>query len=242
MTLVERFIDFGDWPASRKMALSTVGAGITHVFGVGLVLLVRPAAVDVSAFVGLMLGGLLLLVVIGVVAQVVYMRGHEGRWTAYLLLNLYAAYVVVFVVAMGGMSSPFMAFPLFLPLLAVVWYDPRAGVANAASYVFFLLVGGALVVTGAIPFAPAMNVRTLEDLRTTQWFLFVFLFLLSTAAIVYLMGFLMAAAARLQRQRLASAHARLELAHGLIRRYVPEQVGDSSSPTVLFAGTSLSRW
>lgn len=227
MTLVERFIDFSDWPASRKTALAAVGAGITHLFGVAVALLLRPAALDLSVFVGVVLSGLILLVAIGTVSLVVYLRGHEGQWTAYVLVNFYAAFIVLFVVAMGGMTSPFMAFPLFLPLLIVVWYDPRTGLVNAAAYLVLLVVAGALIVTGAIPFAPAMNVRTFDDLRTTEWFLFVLLVLGSTAAILYLMGFLMAAAARLQRLRLASAHARLELAHGLIRRYVPEQVADA---------------
>jgi hypothetical protein len=49
MTLVERFIDFGDWPASRKTALAAVGASTTHLFGAVVVLLLWCAPIDAPA-------------------------------------------------------------------------------------------------------------------------------------------------------------------------------------------------
>ena len=209
MTLVERFIDFGDWPTSRKTALSSVGGGLTHLLGIACALLLQPAALDVSMFVRIALSGLLLLAVIGAVSQLVYLRGHDGRWTAYVLSNLYAVWIVVFVVALGGITSPFMAFPLFLPSLLALWFDPRIGVFSIAWYSILLVVAGVLIVIGGIPFAPAMDVGEFDDLRSASWFAFVFLILATTAVILYLMGFLTVAAARLQRQRLAAAHARL---------------------------------
>ncbi len=227
MTLVERFIDFGDWPASRKTALAAVGAGLTHLLGIACVLLLQPPGLDVSMFIRIALSGFVLAGAIGAVSQLVYRRGHDGRWTAYVLVNLYAVWVVLFVVALGGITSPFMAFPLLLPLLIALWFDPRAGVVSIVWYGLLLVVAGVLIATGVIPFAPAMTTREFDDLRSAPWFVFVFLLLSSTTAMLYLMGILTVASARLQRQRLSAAHTRLEAAHRLIQRYVPEQVAEA---------------
>src|SRR5689334_15748142 len=118
ITLVERFIDFSDWPPSRKTALAALGASTTHLFGVVAALLLRPSALDVPAFIRVVVSGGVLLIAIAAVCQVVYLRGHEGRWTVYFFPNLYAVFIVLLVVELGGMTSPVMAFPMFLPLFA----------------------------------------------------------------------------------------------------------------------------
>ena len=60
----------------------------------------------------------------------------------------------------------------------------------------------------------------LDSMNSVGWFLIAFLMLSVVAVATYLLGFVAVAAASLQRRRLV-------LAHGLIRRYVPEQVADA---------------
>ncbi len=90
-----------------------------------------------------------------------------------------------------------------------------------------LTAGGALNLTGVVPFAPAIQIRDIDGLNTVNWLVVSVATFLLIAVGVYLVGFVAVAAADLQHRRLAETHVRLERAHGLIRRYVPEQVAEA---------------
>jgi class 3 adenylate cyclase len=220
MTLVERFIDFRDWPTSRKSALAGVIVMPTLLFVLAYLRLVQPPGVKVAMLVTLFLSGVAMAGAIGAMSWVVYRRGYEGRWTAYVFVFVYQLWVTVVAVALGGFASPFLAFPLFLPVFSMLWYGVRVGVVSAASIFTVLLAASVLNLTGVLPFAPARIVRDIDGLNTVEWLVASVAISLVIAVAVYLVLFVQVLAGDLQ-------HRRLEVAHRLIRRYVPEQVADA---------------
>jgi class 3 adenylate cyclase len=220
MTLVERFIDFRDWPTSRKSALAGAIVVPGLLFILVALVLVHPPAVDVTMLVQLFLFGVVIGSAIGAMSWIAYRRGKDGRWTGYAFIFTYQLWVVLVAVALGGFTSPFVAFPLFLPFFTVLWWGVRMGAVSAGCIIAVLTAGGVLNLTGVVPLAPAMQIRNLDGLNTVNWLAVSVATFFLIAVWTYGVAFVAVAAADLQ-------HRRLALAHGLIRRYVPEQVADA---------------
>lgn len=233
MTLVERFIDFRDWPASRKTA--RIGAIFVPVLLLitGVIILVGPEAVDVPILVRLALGGLVIAGVSTAVAWVADRRGAEGRWTAHFMVFTVTAWLWLLIYAFGYLTTPFIALPMMLGLFGGLWWDARIGWVGFMWGLSWSAVCAVVTFTDALPFAPALVIRDIDGLRSTSWFVGYGLTLIAGTALVYTLAFVAIAAADLQSRRLTETHGRLERAHALIRRYVPEQVADavlSSAP------------
>ena len=77
-TLVERFVDFKDWPTSRKTARFGVLILPALLLTAGFVVLARPKAVDVPMLEDLLLCGLVLACATIAVGWVTDRRGAEG--------------------------------------------------------------------------------------------------------------------------------------------------------------------
>ena len=234
MTLVERFIDFRDWPDSRKTA--RVGALFMPVLLLigGVIVWVRPEGVNVPMLVGLVACGLLLAVVITTIAWVTDRRGANGRWTAYVMVFPITAWLWVAVYMFGYFTSPFVALPMMLGLFAGLWWDARLGVVGLIWGICLSASCAFITFAEVLPFAPALVIRDIDGLRATDSYLGIGLILIGGTVLVYMLGFVAVAAADLQSRRLGETHARLadthsklERALGLIRRYVPEQVADA---------------
>ena len=236
MTLVERFIDFTDWPMSRKSALLGAIMAPAFLYILVLLLLAQPPAFDVAMLADLILIAAVIGSAIGAMSWIAYRRGKEGRWTGYAYIFIFQPWAAVLIVALGGFTSPFVVFPLFFPFFTVLWWGVRMGVVSAGCIFAVLTAGGALNLTGVVPFAPAIQIRDIDGLNTVNWLVVSVATFLLIAVGVYLVGFVAVAAADLQHRRLAETHVRLERAHGLIRRYVPEQVAEavlSDSPEAI---------
>ena len=227
MTLVERFIDFRDWPASRKTA--RVGA----IFVPALLLitafvsLVRPEATDGPMLVRLVLGGLLLVWATATLGWFADRRGAEGRWTAHLMVFTTTAWQWVAIYMFGYLTSPFIALPMMLGLFAALWWDARIGLVGFVQGLGWFAVWAVVTFADVLPFAPAMMIRDIDGLMSSSWFLGIGLSLIAGTALVYTLALVTIVAADLQSRRLNETHSRLERALGLIRRYVPEQVADA---------------
>jgi class 3 adenylate cyclase len=152
------------------------------------------------------------------VAWILHRRGVDGRWvTGYAFLVVYSLWLVVIVVSLGGVATALVAVPLVLPLVNTLWYGARMGVASVGCVFAYLLTVFVLDLTGAAPLGTSMKLPEVDSLSE---FLVLLILLSSFAALVYPVGFAAVAASDLQ-------HKRLERAHTLIRRYVPEQVADA---------------
>ena len=227
MTLVERFIDFRDWPASRKTA-SVAAIFIPALLLItGLIVWVRPEALDVPMLVRLLFGGLVLACVSAAIGWAADRRGAEGRWTAHFMVITLTAWQWVGIYMFGYLTSPFIALPMMLGLFAALWWDARIGLVGFVLGLVLSAVFAVITFAGAFPFAPAMVIRDIDGLRSTSWFLSIGVNLIAVTALVYVLALVAIAAADLQSRRLNETHSRLERALGLIRRYVPEQVADA---------------
>lgn len=227
MTLVERFIDFKDWPASRKTA--RLGA----IFVPALLLIagyagvMRPEALNGPILLRFVLWGLALVGVSAVIAWVADRRGAEGRWAAYVMVFVATAWLWFAVYLLGYLATPFVALPMMLGLFAALWWDARIAWVSLVWGFILSIACAVLTFADGIPFAPAMLIRDIDGLRSASWFFSVGLILIGGTVLVYTLGLVAIAAADLQSRRLVETHARLERAHGLIRRYVPEQVAQA---------------
>jgi class 3 adenylate cyclase len=227
MTLVERFIDFRDWPECRKTARVGAIFGPVLLLGVGFVILVRPEAIDVPMLVRLVLGAFVIISLSATVGWVADRRGVEGRWTAYVMVFPTTAWLWLAVYTFGYLATPFVALPMMLGLFAALWWDARVALVSFVWGFGLSALCAVVTVTDVVPFAPAMVTRDIDGLRSTSWLLGVGLSLVGGTALVYLLGLVAVAASDLQSRRLTETHARLARAHALIRRYVPEQVADA---------------
>ena len=231
MTLVERFIDFRDWPASRKTARISAIFIPSFLVVIGFNVWAMPDAVNVPMLVGLYLCGLALAVAAGAAGWIADRRGAEGRWIAHWMVFATTAWLWVAVYMFGYLATPFVALPMMLGVFGGLWWDARVGAIGFMWGVCWSALCAFVTLADLVPFAPAMVIRDIDGLRSTSWFLGIGLSLIATTALVYLVGFVAIAAADLQSQRLnetharlADTHSRLERALSLIRRYVPEQV------------------
>ena len=227
MTLAERFIDFRDWPASRKTARA--GAIFIPVILLVSILLIAtgPEALDRPMLQRLVFSGLAIFGLSAAIAWVAHRRGAEARWTAHLMVLTATAWLWVAVFMFGYLVTPFVALPMMLGLFAALWWDARIAFVSLIWGIVLSALCAVAMFADGVPFAPAMVIRDIDGLRSASWFLSVGLSLIGVALLVYMLGLVTLAAADLQTRRLTETHARLERAHGLIRRYVPEQVADA---------------
>jgi class 3 adenylate cyclase len=220
MTLVERLFDLREWTDSRKLALTGAQLFVAIALMCGFVLILQPEALDVRLVVWLLSGGAAVAGAFGAAGWVALRRGQSGRSLTYIALFTYQAWVVVFTFAVGGFTSPLLIFPMLIPLSMAILFDVRTAAVSAGYVVTLLVAGGVLSLSGAVPFAPAMQIRDIDGLNTASWLAVAVTAVLLIVVVSYLVVFAAVAALDLQ-------HRRLESAHNLIRRYVPEQVADA---------------
>lgn len=220
MTLVERFIDFRDWPTSRKTMVAAAAASVAQLWIIGSGLLIRTPAVDLPVIVAISAANSIFVGAVAVMSWFVYRHGYVGRWTALALLYPFTTFVLAAIFAFGVFTTPFLALILIPPPFTAIWFDVKTAVHLVAYSTFLLLVGGVLTLMDVLPFAAVMEIREIDGLKTVSWFAAVFLILVPVGILVWLLVFVAVAATNLQSRRLAAAHR-------LLRRYVPEQVADA---------------
>jgi len=226
--LVERFIAFNTWPASRKLALLTgpvllahlVGSTVAH-FGFDASANIDLARLD--AFLGWWSGAV--AVFFGVSLGLV----HTGRnWPAipYAWVAVYSLFIVWMLHLFGTMSSPHM---LWYPAVITLWaiyFDERVGVFSAA-YLFVLIVlVGVLEVQGVIAYAPLLLDRTVDAQRNLGWLSAHVLVTVVLLSLSFLLQWLALSVRQVQETRLREANVLLDQSMRLIRRYVPTQIAD----------------
>jgi class 3 adenylate cyclase len=229
MTLLERFIEIGNWPTSRKTALlcglafpttfaaslishfALVDTGVMHMFPADLFFFMGPVVAALCFGVSL------------IAARV----GYDAPWTAHLFIVLYGAFIWGLVYVTGTWSTPFITFyPLAATLLALLY-----GARLAWFGFFYGLVSlgllGMLGTAHVIPYAPAMQNRALDAQASMNWVLAVFIPVMMFFLFCFVLSVLTVSARSLQARRLELAHQHLDRSARAIRRYVPAQVADA---------------
>jgi adenylate cyclase len=239
--LVDRWLDLTTWPTAKKTALTMGIALVFHlvVLTVALLAIVTwsPGLMDVGPLSRLAVVVIACNVGILAVSLAVARRGSEGRWTVYLLILVYVPSLVWMLSLFGTMSAP-LAVPLLLILLGLVFFDRVVGRIASAYFISILAVTSVLELTGRIPFAPIVKLRTFDAQLTPGWYAAVYITVLSTFAYVYLLVEFSVVVRESQQRRLEQAHRdlsrtseQLGRASDLIGRYVAAQVTEQ-----IFAG------
>lgn len=229
--LADRWIDMSRWPTARKTLLVMSGALGFHLVMPTLALLAfarwSPGLVDVPLLAKLFAVWALVILAIIAATLPAVRSGREGRWTFHLVLFGYGGFVVVAVTCFGSAASPWYAvLPLMLLLVPIFW-GRRAG---RDAFIFALVAMAAtsvLELTGRVPFAPLMNGRTIDAMRSPGWYVGVYTLIFSVLGYVLLLVQLSVLVRDRQQERLEAAHAALaetsaELARAneTISRYV----------------------
>lgn len=221
MGLIDRFVEFRNWPTSRKTTLLMAIAVVLHVPLTAIALaafrnteVYEPGSADRALYLGTAICASLTLV-----GWLVDRSGREGRWTAYAVAVLYGGFLVWVFWIFGVWTTPLIAWAPSVIILVTLWYDHRVGLFAAAALVIVLPILMVLLLAGNGPFAPALAVRDVDAQRSAPW---------AIAMVVPFLGFfiysfvltLLTVVARNRQER------RLALAHHMIRRYAPAQVAD----------------
>ncbi|WP_133880574.1 adenylate/guanylate cyclase domain-containing protein [Panacagrimonas perspica] len=226
--LVERFIAFNTWPASRKLALLTgpvllahlVGSTVAH-FGFDASANIDLARLD--TFLGWWSGA-----VAGFFALSLWLVYTARDWRAvpYAWVAVYSLFIVWMLHLFGTMSSPHM---LWYPAVITLWaiyFDERVGVFSAAYLFVWIVLVGVLEVQGVIDYAPLLLDRTVDAQRNLGWLSAHVLVTVVLLSLSFLLQWLALSVRRVQETRLRQANALLDRSMRLIRRYVPTQIAD----------------
>ena len=235
--LVGRWLDVVTWSPAKKTALALGIALVFHVVVLSLALLAAvtwsPGLVDPVQLVRLAVIVVVCNVILLAVSFATARRGRDGRWTVYLLIFTYVPLQARFVSLFGTASTPWLGIPLLLILFIPVFFDPRAGRVAFAYFIAILLTMSVLELAGRIPFAPAMQLRSLDAQLTPGWYAAVYIVVFAVFAYVYVLVEFLVVAREVQQRRLEAAYheltqakALLERGTKLIRRYVPTQLAE----------------
>jgi len=235
--LLERWSDMTRWPTAKKVALLTGGATVFHVVVPAIALSAyawwAPGLVDVARLARLLGLWVVACAVIFVVSLIVARRGLEGRWTVYLLIFGYGAFVVAAVAQFGMSSSPWVAIIPLVILAMAIFFDVHAGRASLLYGCMLIVAISALELSGKVPLAPVMRQRTLEAALAPGWYIGSYIIVFSVLAYVFFLVQLAVWARDSQQKRLAAAHellsqtsTELARANDMISRYVASQVAD----------------
>jgi class 3 adenylate cyclase len=221
MSIVERFIEISNWPASRKTALlaglavpiSLVNWVIIHMF------LANSGTVDLVLLDKLNAAGVLVLAMVFAASLIADRIGKPAPWTSYMLVALYGSFIACILQGLGIWSTSLFALVPVAGMLATLYFGKQVGwFMFFCSFLIFVTVG-VLQAMGSLPYAPVILDRTLDAQQSPTWIAGI----MGPVLLAYVFGFalvLLNVAAR------SLQEARLQKAQRLIRRYVPSQLAD----------------
>jgi adenylate cyclase len=221
MTLVERYIEIGHWPTSKKFVLV---AG----FALPLHLLAWPAAhfalqdkhlVDITVldrFLATWCGFVTFNLLF---AYGLWRAGKDAQWSAYLFMLPYIAFIVGLNHLVGSMGTVFSA---MLPAV-LLWTTFFLTERQSWVCLLFGLAAYGLVqileLYGVLPYAPIVIARSIEAQLNGAYLVMGAYAVLGTLLFAFMLGIFTMRTRSLQEQRLTEAQK-------LIRRYVPSQLAD----------------
>ena len=218
---IDRYVEFRNWPTSRKTALLMAVAFAVHVPLTAIVLLLfrnsevyEPGSADRALYFAIAACASLSLV-----GWLVDRSGREGRWTAYAVALSYGAFLIWLVWVFGVWTTPLLGWIPPVIILVTLWYDHRVGLFALALMIVAIPALLLLVLQGDGSFAPAFAARDIDAQRSAPWALAMLLIFLGSSLYAFLLSVLTVIARNRQDERLA-------MAHQMIRRYAPAQVAD----------------
>jgi class 3 adenylate cyclase len=229
MTLVERFIEFKDWPASRKVVLLGCLSAPATLFAAILNVVIQRSdsltpAVNLQLLNPFLVVWLIAQIALTALGYVAARAGKSAPWMAYLYAAANAPFVVAIIYLYGTMSTPFVA---IMPMTAILWalyFDEKVAAFGLLPMIAAIVVIHFVESAGRLPFAPMLLDRSVDSQQNPLWFI------AALSAVLMIFGFsfsiclLVLAARRLQESRLLQARQMIERSNHLLRRYMPKQL------------------
>lgn len=229
---VQRFIDFVNWPTSRKACLyGALCAVVTYgtpwlwfqfvpdVKGRVAVELLQPLVNTWS----------LIFALIMLLSLPAAISGREARWVGYVLAALVSPFLVALIYLFGTMSSPLIAFYPCIIIMWALYFDERIAWFGFFNIMVWLALVGYLEWLEAIPFAPLLVDRSVDAQMHGVWFATMLMVTLVAFLFCFTLCAFVLAARRLQSAQLGQTHQALSRVNSLIRRYIPAQVVEQLS-------------
>ena len=220
MTLVERFIEINDWPASRKTALLCVASGLMHTvtWTTGRRAAAKAGIADVATFDQLMSAWMLLIVALLALSLLCIRLRREGAWLPYLMVFSFGGWMTALISMSGLWTSPtFAMLPLAVITVTLYYGDHRVG--NFALALSLLAIAGLWALNRLGMQLPQPLTLEASHPQTEYWARVNTLGVIGFFIFCAVLSILLVSAQRLQGTRLKSAHR-------LISRYVPSQLAD----------------
>jgi adenylate cyclase len=233
MTVGEGLRGFIEWPISRKVVLLGSG-GLLASIGAGLVnsllfSLSYPTAMDLGLLNRFIAVWIVAQALITALALRAARRNAEGRWEAYVFVSVQSPFIAGLLYLYGTMNTPLVA---IYPAIAILWtllLDERIGIYGLFNLVVWIALAGWIETSGLLPFAPMLLERSIDAQNHPAWFTAVFFHILVLATFCVSLSILFQRTRRAHQARVQHAHASLERANALIRRYIPAPVAERIS-------------
>lgn len=228
MTLVERFLEFSDWPASYKVTLLGCLSSPTTLLAAGINQAIQAStgegfAVNLELLDPFLMVWLIAQVAATAIAWLGVRTGSRAGWFAYLYAAINVPFIVAILYLYGTMSTPFVAIVPTIVILWMLYFDEK--VATFGMVLLFSAVAAVhlLETQGVLAYAPMLEGRMIDGQRNASWFIAAFSGVLILFAFSFSICLLLLAARRMQQRRLQEARTELERSNRIIRRYLPSQ-------------------
>lgn len=230
---VQRFIDFINWPTSRKVGVYGALCAIVTFGTPWLWFTLMPATrarVNLGLLEPLVNTWALMFVLIMALSIPAAFKGRDARWIGYLLVALVSPFLVALIYLFGTMSSPLVAFYPCIIIMWALYFDERIAWFGFVNMMVWLLAAGYLESSRLLPIAPLLVERTVDAQQQGIWFGTMLMIVLVMFLFCFLLCLFVLAARRLQAAQLNETHQALSRVNNLIRRYIPAQVMEQLGP------------
>ncbi|MCC2655084.1 MAG: hypothetical protein K0Q76_192 [Panacagrimonas sp.] len=221
---VQRFIDFINWPTSRKVAVYGAACGLLTIGTPWIWLALVPETrtrIDTGLLFDLVEAWALSFVLIVLVTLPSALKGTEARWTGYLMVMMVAPFLVALIYLFGTMSSPLVAFYPCVVIMWALYFDEGLAWLGLGCIMVSLGVAGIAEINGILPLAPLLVERTVDAQGQSVWFATMMMITLVMFLFCFVLCVFVLAARRLQAAQLDHTHRVHEHINKLIRRYIP---------------------
>lgn len=228
MSLADKLLEFQSWSTARKTAIlyrfsaptSLVLLAATHIA------FRNTDAVDIQVWDRAVLVAVATVFVTWTVSELAVRAGHEGTWTIYFAIVTFGTGLFLMIHVIGQWHAAFLGWFPLLVVLTAIWYDLRTALIGFCWGLLLLSIGTVLTVNGTIDYAPALELRDIDDQLSWSW-------VAGVGSVFFISLFFCLVSVLGLTAMLRQQEERLQQAFGIIRRYVPSQVADAllSGPT-----------
>jgi len=233
--LVERYVNLARWTTAKKsgLVLTLLVPSQLAIYAICVFIVTdqTTSGLNFALTHSLFVTWNTAIVMSCLIVWPVALRGKEGRRTAYLLVTVEIAGITWLYHLLGTMTNPILSWYPMAVVLASLVFDVRIGVYCLVLSTTLLIAVCGLELVGALPYAPAVVDRVIDEQVNLPQYLGKFLSVAGVFTFVVVLVQMSSTARSIQEQKLEQANQqldesnqRLEQGSQLISRYAPPQV------------------